>query len=145
MQRWVNARDRGLTILIWLTLVGVVFWLLSYMVSTLLLLALAAVFAYALSPLVNFLDRRLPRWLAIVLVYVIALGILGGMLFLVLDTLITQIVALKDQLPELLRQGTPRPSLFLCATAQAAGRDRRSGQYHPRAGAGLGAKQRRAD
>lgn len=114
MQRWINARDRGLAILIWIAVVFVVFWLLSHIVSTLLLLALAAVFAYALSPLVNFLDRRLPRWLAIVLVYLLAIAILGGLVFLVLNTLITQVSDFANQLPELVRQGTPdHPSIFV--------------------------------
>jgi predicted PurR-regulated permease PerM len=114
MQRWIDARDRGLAILIWVAIIFIVFWLLSHIVSTLLLLALSAVFAYALNPVVNFLDRRLPRWLAIVVVYVLAIAILGGMLFLVLNTLITQVQTFAQNLPDLLKPGTPdHPSIFV--------------------------------
>jgi predicted PurR-regulated permease PerM len=113
MQRWIDARDRGLAILIWFAIIFIVFWLLSHIVSTLLLLALAAVFAYGLSPVVNLLDRRLPRWLAIALVYLLAVALLGGLMFLVLDTLITQVTAFAGNLPELLKPGTPdHPSIF---------------------------------
>ncbi len=113
MQRWINARDRGLALLVWFAVIFITFWLLSHIVSTLLLLALSAVFAYALNPVVNFLDRRLPRWLAIVLVYLLAVAILGGLMFLVLDTLITQVTAFAGNLPDLIKPGTPdHPSIF---------------------------------
>src|SRR5689334_3814909 len=113
MQRWINARDRGLAVLVWFAVIFITFWLLSHIVSTLLLLALSAVFAYALNPVVNFLDRRLPRWLAIVLVYLLAIAVLGGLLFLVLDTLITQVTAFAGNLPDLIKPGTPdHPSIF---------------------------------
>src|SRR6266568_3278043 len=53
-------------------------WLLYQLRSTLFIFALALLFAYLLSPLVNLLDRALPRkgtrTLALTLAYVIFIG-----------------------------------------------------------------------
>lgn len=107
MQKWINARDRGLAILIWLALLLVVFWLLSHIVTTLLLIGLAAILAYALTPAVKLLDRWLPRSLAVVIVYIVALSALGALAYLIFSTAVSQITNLAQNLPDLLKPSTP--------------------------------------
>ncbi|HLW02798.1 MAG TPA: AI-2E family transporter [Ktedonobacterales bacterium] len=108
MQSWINARDRGLAILIWLALTFVVFWLFSHIVNTLLLISLAAVLAYALTPAVKLLDRWIPRSLAVILVYILALSALAGLAYFVFSTAVNQFSAFAQQLPGLVKASTPQ-------------------------------------
>jgi predicted PurR-regulated permease PerM len=103
VQSWINARDRGLAILIWLILTMAVFWLLSHVVNTLLLISLAAVLAYALTPAVKLLDRWIPRSIAVILVYILALSALAGLAYFVFSTAVNQFSAFAGQLPGLLK------------------------------------------
>src|SRR5579859_1315128 len=107
MQPWINARDRGLAILIWLVLLLVIFWLLSHIVNSLLLISLAGVLAYALTPAVGFLAHWLPRPVAIILVYILALGLIGALGYLIFRTTIDQITTFAQNLPDLLKPSTP--------------------------------------
>ncbi len=107
MQPWINARDRGLAILIWLGLLLVILWLLSHVINSLLLISLAGVLAYALTPAVGFLGRWIPRPVAIFLVYVLALGLIGAMGYLIFRTTIDQITTFAKNLPDLLKPSTP--------------------------------------
>jgi predicted PurR-regulated permease PerM len=107
VQSWINARDRGLAILIWLVIFGVVFWLLSHVVTSLLLISLAGVLAYALTPAVRLLDRWLPRSLAVILVYILALSALGVLAYFVFSTAVAQFSDFAKQLPDLVKYSTP--------------------------------------
>lgn len=107
MDRWIRARDRGLTLLIWLVIILLIFWVLGYVVTALLLFVLAAILAAALTPLVALLHRWLPRWLAVLVVYLLVLAVVGGVGYLVLSTTIAQVTALVKELPTLLQPGTP--------------------------------------
>jgi predicted PurR-regulated permease PerM len=101
---WQRALYLPLIILAWLAVVVVVVWLLSHITKTLLVLALSGVVAFALTPLVNLLARRLPRSAAIALAYVIGFTLLFGLLGLIVDTAANQITALVDHLPTYQRQ-----------------------------------------
>ena len=103
MKSWINARDRGLAILIWLVILLVVFWLLSHVVTSLLLVSLAAVLAYALTPAVKLLDRWVPRSLAVIIVYVLALSALGALAYVVFSTAVSQVTSFAQNLPDLLK------------------------------------------
>jgi predicted PurR-regulated permease PerM len=107
VQSWINARDRGLAILIWLAILLVSFWLLSHVITTLLLISLAAVLAYALTPAVKLLDRWLPRSLAVVLVYILALSVLSALGYFIFSTAVSQVTAFAQNLPDLLKPSTP--------------------------------------
>lgn len=115
MQRWVRARNTGLTILIWVGVVYVIGWVLGHVVTAIILGAMAALLAFAISPGVALLRRwRVPRPLAIILVYLVTLGILFGLLFLIFSTAITQLVAFAKELPQLVKPSTPgHPSPLL--------------------------------
>ena len=63
---------------------------------------MALVVAYVLTPAVDFCERRkIPRWTAILLVYAITLGGLGGSIALMVPRLASEGRALGDELPNL--------------------------------------------
>ena len=71
---------------------------------TLVVFMLALLFAYMLSPLVNFVQRRLPRRVspavALAIVYVLFLGALVSIGFLLGNSIVEQATSLGNQLPE---------------------------------------------
>ncbi len=84
----------GITILVWVTLVGIFFWFLGVIATPILLLFLAAVLAYVLYPLVKVLNRFVPRALAILLAYVIVFVALAFVVFFVSIAVLQQVAAL---------------------------------------------------
>jgi len=60
-------------------------------VRTLLLLVLAALLAYALAPGVKLLQRVMPRFLAILIMYIVVLGVVSLLIYFVVSTAIQQI------------------------------------------------------
>jgi len=81
----------------------VVLWLLAPVLTP---FVLAAILAYALTPVVDWLDRlaggRMPRLLAVVLVEVLFLLLLLALMLLVVPILIKQLPLLREQVPPLL-------------------------------------------
>ena len=71
--------------------IGCLYWAQEVLVPV----ALAILLTFLLAPLVTVLERRVPRVLAVVLVYVLALGVLGG----VGTVLVTQVMSLGGELP----------------------------------------------
>jgi predicted PurR-regulated permease PerM len=98
---WERWRDIPLAILAWIALVIVILWLASHITEAILVLAIAALLAYALAPLVKFLERLMPRALAIGVVYLAVLGGLGSLLYFAFSTAFQQFLALADQLRDL--------------------------------------------
>jgi predicted PurR-regulated permease PerM len=105
--KWVRRCGLPLAILAWSAVALFLLWLAGHVIQTLLLLTLAALLAYALAPAVKFLERFMPRFLAILMVYLIVLGALGALLYLIVRTAIVQFVSLSDYVRFLL---TPRKS-----------------------------------
>jgi predicted PurR-regulated permease PerM len=98
------------------TLVGVAlmiafFWMLYLVRGTLLLIYVASLVAIGLSPLVVAIQRlprmpkRMPRWAAILVIYVLFIVLVAGITMLVVPPLITQARALWSEVPQLLQQG----------------------------------------
>jgi len=102
VDRWVRARDIGLTILIWIALVIVIAWIIGHVVTAFLIFVLAALIAYALLPGVSLLQRWMPRFLAITIVYLLAIAIIGGVVYLIANTAIPQLISFAKNLPNLL-------------------------------------------
>ncbi|MDO8862071.1 AI-2E family transporter [Haliea sp. E1-2-M8] len=77
-------------------------WVLTVFYNLLLSLAIAGVLALVLHPVVEFLERRFhfPRLLATSLVLVFVIGGVGGLLVLLVPTLVSQLVELMTVLPE---------------------------------------------
>lgn len=88
--KWAIRRDIPLTYLAWSALVILVFWLASHITKALLMLAIAALFAFALAPLVKLLQRVMPRIVAILVVYLIVLSALSLLGYITLRATIAQ-------------------------------------------------------
>lgn len=90
------------------TLIGIIAWSLGWVLNTfynlLLSLSLAGILALVLYPVVEFLQERLhlPRLLAVTLLLVILLVGIGGLIFLLVPLLVSQVVQLMTVLPDIL-------------------------------------------
>jgi len=92
----------ALSILGWSLVVAGILWLASHIVHTLLMLALAALFAYALAPGVALLHRRLPKWLSVIIVYIVVLAIVAAVFSLLISAIITEVTGLAAQVTSVL-------------------------------------------
>ena len=100
--QWAIRRDIPFAILGWLAVVLIVFWLLGHISRTILLLIIAAFLAYALVPAIHFFERFLPRFFAILIVYLFVFTGLGIVFYLVITTAIQQFAMLAHSLNVLL-------------------------------------------
>jgi len=88
-------------------------WLLVLLRDVVLLIYVSALFAIGFSPVVRYLERqrrfwtgtrRVPRWVAILIVYLAILGLLAAVGLAILPPLIRQAREFATRLPELLEQ-----------------------------------------
>lgn len=103
--KWSRRRDIPLAILAWSGVVILIIWMAGHIATTILLLIIAALLAYALAPAVGILARVMPRFLAILIVYLIFLGGLGGLVYLIIRTAVDQISSLSHYVNFLLTVG----------------------------------------
>lgn len=109
---WQRALFPPLTILAWLAVIVIGGWLLSHFVKTILTLILAGIVAFALTPLVRWLSRYMPRGIAIALAYVVGFSVILGILAFVIVTATSQITNLVHNLPHYSQQAhTLQPQL----------------------------------
>jgi predicted PurR-regulated permease PerM len=84
-------------------LLACVFWLLAPVLAP---FVVAAVLAYALTPVVNWLDGvgrgRIPRLLAVIVVEIVFVVLLLGVLLLIVPILAKELPLMREQLPVLL-------------------------------------------
>ncbi len=78
-------------ILIMVLLISILFWLSSKVIVVLLILLVAALLAYAIVPVIDRLHRFIPRALAMVLVYLVAIVLFGFLAYITVKTLIPQL------------------------------------------------------
>ncbi len=102
---WMRRVGLPLAILAWTGVALLLLWLAGHVIQTLLLLTFAALLAYALAPAVKLLERVMPRFLAILLVYLVVLGALSALLYLIVRTAIVQVISLSDYVRFLLTPG----------------------------------------
>jgi predicted PurR-regulated permease PerM len=94
-------------------LAGILLWCAYIVRHALLLIYVSAIFAIGFSPIVRVIERqkvipigkRLPRWLAILILYVLILGSLALVLTLIFPPLVEQGKALWARLPEMFERG----------------------------------------
>ncbi len=113
---WSARRDAALTALIWLIVAAAVLWAVGHIAKTLVMVVVAGLIAYALYPAVRLLSRYLPRFIAVLLVYLVLLVGLGLVVYLLLTTAVSQISAFADQVGVWLApgpNGEPSPLLSL--------------------------------
>jgi predicted PurR-regulated permease PerM len=99
---WTRRLIILLTILAALALALVILWGASHITTSLLILAMAALIAYAIAPLVELFRRIVPRALAILASYLIVLILLGLVFYLIISTMITQLSGLAQNVSVLL-------------------------------------------
>ena len=96
---WQRALYIPLIILAWLVIIVIAGWLLSHIGRTILTLVLSGIVAFALTPLVSLLARRMPRGLAIAVSYVLGFVFIMGLGALLIVTAATQITTLVGNIP----------------------------------------------
>src|SRR5579859_4808537 len=97
--RWPRALLVPLTVLAWLAVLLVLGWLLSQVARTVLMIVLAVVIAFAVTPVVNFFGRFMPRVAALALTYLVALGIAVGLLGVIVVTVADEVRSLVHSIP----------------------------------------------
>lgn len=88
---WLQRLIIALTLLAWLAIGAVVLVVAERMIGTLILLIASALLANLLYPLVQFLQRFMPRALAIIVVYLVALSALSFLLYNMIASVIQQL------------------------------------------------------
>src|SRR5437764_8037573 len=88
LAKWMRRCGLPLAILAWTGVALLILWLVGHVIQTVLLLTFAALLAYALTPAVKFLEHVMPRFLAILIVYLLVLGALCALLYLIVSTAI---------------------------------------------------------
>lgn len=123
---WTRLRD----ILIVLICIGIVLWatlsVMGMFVHAIVLLLVAMAVAFLLTPLVNLLDRYMPRVLAALIIYLVVLAALGALCYALIFSFIQQVNFFSSNLPGyvqnlpatytsvldwLLKQGIPASSI----------------------------------
>jgi predicted PurR-regulated permease PerM len=94
--KWARRRDIPIAILAWLVLGGVIFWLAGYIARSLLVVTVAALLAFALTPAVKLLRRVMPRVLAVIIVYLVVLSGISLLLYAIINTTIDQVSSLAE-------------------------------------------------
>lgn len=93
---WERRRDIPIAILAWIAVAGVILWAVGHIASTVLVVAIAALLAYALAPAVKILQRVMPRPIAILIVYLVVLGGIGALVYFIVNTTVQQVISLVD-------------------------------------------------
>lgn len=115
----INISARGIALL--LAAVAAV-WLLVTFDQLVLVLFISTVLAVALDPTVDRLERRrVPRWLAIVLLYVLLLGIVALVVGLLLPVVIVELSQLSATLPSAAQSLVNRSRIWLVTQVPALG------------------------
>jgi predicted PurR-regulated permease PerM len=91
-------------VLAWLALIVVVGWLLGHVTRALLILVLAALIAFALTPLINLLARWMPRAIAIATSYLVGFVVILALLSVVVVTAAMELSSFVGHLPAYQRQ-----------------------------------------
>lgn len=88
---WLRRLIIALTILAWMAIGAVILMVAERMIGTLILLIAAGLLSYLIYPLVLILQRFMPRFLAIMVVYLIGLSALSFLLYNMIVSVIDQL------------------------------------------------------
>ncbi len=102
---WARRRDVTITVFLWVLLAAAMVWAISYVIGPLLIVVLAALLAYALTPVTRMFARVLPLPFAIICVYLALVGVLGGLGYLFVSNAISERAAAPQD-------RSPRPFRF---------------------------------
>ena len=101
---WLRALIVALTILAWIAVIVVIGWLLSHVGHAVLMLILATVVAFAVTPVVNFLARYIPRLAAIAATYLLVFVLILVLVGVIIATVASQVTSLIHNLPDYARR-----------------------------------------
>jgi predicted PurR-regulated permease PerM len=96
---WARLRDQSIVAVAGLLFAGVVIWLLGHVIGIVALVAVAAVLALVLEPLMCWAERWMPRMAAALSVYAITLGAVALVAFFFGPVLVRQASQLAQGLP----------------------------------------------
>lgn len=102
---WRRRLIISATILIWSALSLLTVYIFSYIQVAFWVLVIAALIAYAVLPLVSLFHKIMPRFLAILLVYVVIVGLILFLLYLLITTSIAQVTMLAQSVRGYLTPG----------------------------------------
>lgn len=94
--KWARRRDIPIAVLAWLVLGGLILWAASYITRSLLVVIVAALLAFALTPAVKLLQRFMPRVLAVIIVYLVVLSGISLLFYAIINTAISQVSSLAE-------------------------------------------------
>ncbi len=103
--RWLRRVLIPLAILAWAGVAILILNAAGYLTRTLLLLGISILLAYALSPLATFFARAMPRFLAVLIVYLLVFGAIGTLLYFIVRTTVDQLSSLSHYIAMLLTPG----------------------------------------
>ncbi len=106
---WYRRLIILLTMLAALVLAVMLFSGISHIITSLLVVVIAAFIAYAIAPVIEVFHKIMPRPLAILLAYLIVLVILGAVSYVVVSTAVFQIGVLANNVGVWLRPNAERP------------------------------------
>ena len=121
--KWIRRVGIPLVALAWIGLAAVILWVASHIGRSLIILAIAALLAIALAPIVNLAVRVMPRILAILVVYLLVLIGLSIVLYFIFRTAIQQVSDLKGEVTHLLNPNAGSSPTPLEVTLQSLGID----------------------
>ncbi len=119
--KWARRRDIPIAILAWIVLGMLIFWALGHVARSIIIFAIAALLAYAITPGVKLLERVVPRVVAIIIVYLVIWGALGLLLYFIINTTIGQVISLAANVRLLVTQGATGPLAGLLETLRRFG------------------------
>ncbi len=119
--KWARRRDIPIAILAWIVLGMLIFWALGHVARSIIVFAIAALLAYAITPGVKLLERVVPRVVAIIIVYLVIWGALGLLLYFIINTTIGQVISLAANVRLLVTQGATGPLAGLLETLRRFG------------------------
>ncbi len=102
---WATRRDQIAVILGGLVLTAFILWILSHVARAMVLLLLASLLAYILMPGERWLRKFVPRWLALLLVYIALIAVIGGLGYLAITTAIQQFGLVAQSITSLFSNG----------------------------------------
>src|SRR5204863_8673213 len=109
---WTKRLVVSLTILVWVILAAIGSWVISQVIGTVIVFAIAALLAFALYPAVKHLQRlipRMPRTLAVIIVYLVVFSALSALVYMLVRVAIEQVISLTGYVQSLLTAGGPTP------------------------------------
>ncbi|HXX77769.1 MAG TPA: AI-2E family transporter [Ktedonobacteraceae bacterium] len=108
-------------ILITVILAGILFWFASQIIVVLLIFLMAALLAYAIVPVIDLLHRFMPRFIAMALVYLVAIAAFGFLAYITVKTLIPQLNSFAQSVQKDLTPGSNGQTSPLDQSLQSLG------------------------